>query len=110
MTVIHKSLAAGRWQTYSLMEQLGNVGSEVDRALHWAAKHDDEAMQNAVARALELLDFTIEDPRWRHRLRELTRAREVLADRFFGSNEYQTDDQWLKKYFLEYGLAARKDK
>jgi hypothetical protein len=27
----HRELAAGRWQTLSLAEQLGNVGSEVGR-------------------------------------------------------------------------------
>jgi len=33
--VIHKKLAEGRWFQLSLCEQLGNIGSEVDRALHW---------------------------------------------------------------------------
>ena len=28
----HPSLATGRWQTLTLIEQLGNVGSEVERA------------------------------------------------------------------------------
>jgi hypothetical protein len=31
-------LAAGRWQSFSLMEQMANVGGEVDRALRWAGK------------------------------------------------------------------------
>src|SRR5262249_58126211 len=30
-------------------------------------------------RALELLDLTLEDPRWRNRLFEITRARELLC-------------------------------
>ncbi|TSC78477.1 MAG: hypothetical protein G01um101429_750, partial [Parcubacteria group bacterium Gr01-1014_29] len=29
---IHKELAEGRWFQLSLMEQLGNIGSEVGRA------------------------------------------------------------------------------
>jgi hypothetical protein len=33
--VAHPSLAAGRWRTFSLMEQLAHVGSEVERALNW---------------------------------------------------------------------------
>src|SRR2546422_4887086 len=35
----HASLAAGRWQTLTLAEQLGNVGSEVARARRW---HDQD--------------------------------------------------------------------
>lgn len=41
---------------------------------------------------LELLDLTIEDPRWRGtgRLKELLRLREVLCDLFYGDNVYNT--------------------
>ena len=64
----------------------------------------------AVDRALELMDLTIEDPRWRKRLKEILRAREVICDRFYGTNEYRTTDELLQKYFLQFALAARKDK
>ncbi|MDP3793794.1 MAG: hypothetical protein Q8R07_03510 [Candidatus Uhrbacteria bacterium] len=110
MPVIHQGLAAGRWSQFTLMEQLGHVGSEVDRAIHWSVKQSVESSQNAIDRALELLDLTIADPRWRHRLRELTRAREVLCDHFYGSNEYDSSDASLQKYFLDFALAARKNK
>jgi len=35
---MHKELAEGRWFQLSLMEQLGNIGSEVGRALHAQGK------------------------------------------------------------------------
>jgi len=31
--IVHRGLASGRWQQLSLVEQLGNVGSEVGRML-----------------------------------------------------------------------------
>jgi hypothetical protein len=31
----HRDLAAGRWWQLSLAEQLGNIGSEVSRAVRW---------------------------------------------------------------------------
>lgn len=34
----HAELAAGRWHTMSLMEQLGNIGSEVNVLLNGATK------------------------------------------------------------------------
>jgi hypothetical protein len=32
---IHKELAAGRWLEFSFMEQMANIGSEVERAIKW---------------------------------------------------------------------------
>lgn len=38
----HAGLAAGRWTTLTLAEQLANVGSEVDRAIRaWEARRSD---------------------------------------------------------------------
>jgi len=78
----HRELAAGRWWRLSLAEQLGNVGSEVSRATRWQGRNPDMA-RGALHRALELLDLTLADPRHREsraRLREIARARELVAD------------------------------
>lgn len=107
MTIFHKNLASGRWFTFSLKEQLAHIGSEVDRTIYWTNKHDTNAARNAIDRALELLDLTISDPRWRFRLKEILRLRELLCDKFYGSNEYKTPDSFLKDYFLAYAMAIR---
>ena len=77
---IHKELAAGRWFEFSLMEQLANVGTDIERTIRWKQKGNLEYSQKAFERALELLDLTIADPKHRKRLKELTRTREVLVD------------------------------
>ena len=56
MSQQHASLAAGRWQTLPLVEQLANVGSDVARARRWEKK-DPELCEKAFGRALELLDL-----------------------------------------------------
>jgi hypothetical protein len=107
--VQHRDLAAGRWWTLSLAEQLGNVGSEVSRAARWTTRNPELA-QGALYRALELLDLTLDDPRHRRspaRLREIARAREVVADFFAGPNQYQSTAASVQKYFDAYALAAR---
>ena len=76
----HASLAAGRWQTLPLVEQLANVGSDVARAHRWQEK-DPQLCEKAFARALELLDLTIADPRWKGRRKELMRVRELCVMR-----------------------------
>jgi len=102
----HRELADGRWQTFSLVEQLANVGSEVERALSWAAKGNADYSERALGRALELLSLTIDDPRHRQRLKELTRLREALHDYFHGENEFGSTPSRWHRYFHAFGMAA----
>ena len=103
----HKAAAAGSWQKFSILEQMGNVGSEVSRASHWQGK-DGKRFWSAVERALELFDLTLEDPRWRGaRLREIALAREVFCDAVLGGKEYNSSLESLDKYFLNFAFAAR---
>ena len=108
MTGRHPELASGRWHTFSLAEQLGNVGSEVSRAVRASELEREGRKASALDRALELMDLTIADPKHRGRLRELCRAREVLCDYFFGDNDYGSTGQSLNRYFLPFGVAARR--
>jgi hypothetical protein len=106
MTVQHRDLSAGRWRTLSFVEQLANVGSEVERALNWRQKQNADYSLLALDRALELLDLTIADPRHNRRLRELTRLRETLVDYFLGDNQYASSEQSWRAYFYAFGYAA----
>lgn len=102
----HRELAAGRWSELPLVEQLANVGSEVGRMLRWRDR-DERLTLAAFERALELLDLTLADPRWRSRLREIARARELLCDAASGGREYGTTLEGLDRYFLAFAVAAR---
>jgi hypothetical protein len=107
MNFIHQELAKGKWFTLTLMEQLANVGSEVERTIRASKNNNPVQKEKAFYRALDLLDLTIIDPRWRTRLKEITRAREVLCDLFYGDNIYNTSFDSISKYFLYFGIAAR---
>lgn len=89
----HEELAAGRWQELSFAEQIGHIGSEIERAINWKKKEDAAYSQMACEGALELLYLTIDDPRYRRRLRELVGLKEVLLDRFMGENQYRSTDE-----------------
>ena len=102
----HKSLSEGEWRKLSLLEQLGNIGSEISRAGRWQGQ-DEELFNGAVERALELFDLTLEDPRWRKRMREIARAREVFCDTVFGKKEYQSSLEDLLRYFDQFAYAVR---
>lgn len=110
MTFLHKEMAAGRWHTMTLHEQLGNLGSEVHRVVMWKEKDVKEA-ERAFERALELFDLTLTDPRWlaARRLKEIFRAREFFCAAHLGQPRGMTL-QDLDDYFFQYALAARKDR
>ena len=106
---VHASLAAGRWQTLTLVEQLGNVGSEVDRALRAREHGKLDRMERALDRALELFDLTATDPRWNlAKRREILRAREQFCRVFFDSDAEADLPDYLTKYFLQFAVAARR--
>jgi hypothetical protein len=106
MSPIHGDLAAGRWLSLSLIQQLANVGSEIERTIRWRTKGQPETARRAFERALELLDLTLADEKNRTRLRELTRLREALADYFWFDNEYGSSDAAWQRYFHAFTYAA----
>lgn len=106
MAFQHKALAGGRWYQLSLMEQMGNIGGEVSRALHWKNR-DEKLFLGAVERALDLFDLTLEDSRWKGRLREIARAREVFCDAVYGGKLYKSSLPDLVRYFDQFAYAAR---
>ncbi|MCX5716198.1 MAG: hypothetical protein NTV07_04995 [Candidatus Omnitrophica bacterium] len=109
MSYQHKSLAAGRWERMPLIEQMANIGSEVERALNWRAKNNEDYCRKAFERCLELLDLTLESTKSGPRLKEIARVREALVDYFLGPNEFMSTDASWRKYFLGFTYAARKD-
>ena len=109
MGLQHKSLAQGRWGQLGFLEQMANIGSEVERALNWRVKNNAAYAQQAFERGLELLDMTLDGLKDMGRLKELARVRECLVDYFFGANEYGSTQVSWKEYFLCFTYAARRN-
>lgn len=110
--VIHQDMANGRWYSMNICEQLGNVGSEVGRAINWEKKGNIVQKENALERALDLLDLTLDDNRWHEfpgRVKEISLARALVADVFYGKNEFNSDKDSLEKYFNQFAMAARRN-
>ncbi len=108
---LHAGLASGRWWTLTLAEQLGNAGADVGRAVRAKEEGDKERFNAALDRALELLDLTLADTRWRGpRLREIARTREVVCDFLIGDNIYRSTPESLDAYFVGFAISARRDR
>ncbi|MDI6730982.1 MAG: hypothetical protein QME05_00180 [Candidatus Margulisbacteria bacterium] len=107
MNTQHKELSSGRWQKLNFIEQMANIGSEVERAISWRKKNKINYSQMAFDRALELLDLTVADNKNIRRLKEILRIREMMVDYFSFDNIYHsTAEQW-QKYFYSFNYAAR---
>ena len=109
MNYQHKELAEGRWAKLTFFEQMANIGSEVERALSWKEKNNIEYSQKAFERALELIDLTLENTKGLPRLKEIARVRESLVDYFFGVNQFESTEDFWRKYFFSFTFACRKN-
>jgi len=93
------------WQSHDIYYQMGNIGSEVGRAMKWKDLNKSRA-EAAAKRALELLDWSLSDIKNKKYLKEIALVREVFADSFYGDNQYhQTAETW-DRYFLPYAASA----
>lgn len=94
-----------KWQSMSIFDQMGNIGSEVGRALNAKRNGNTKNMEGAFYRGLDLIDATTENlvQQRSPRIKEVLRAREVFAESVLTDNE----DPTLEKYFMEFAVAAR---
>lgn len=103
----HKDLYES-WKTKTLAYQMGNIGSEVSRAIR--NKDKPARFQGAFDRALELFDLTIlclsEKADTVGSLREVCRAREEFCD-FFNGNSFNTDSERMIRYYDQFAMLAR---
>ncbi len=97
------------WARRSIFDQMGNIGSEVGRAIAAHRRGNAKREAKAVDRAFDLFDATIaclvqqRSPR----AREVLVARDEFAKLFFGDS-FDRDADALERYFAAFAVAARK--
>jgi hypothetical protein len=92
----------------NLVQQMANIGSEVNRALTWQKKGKEEFSRNAVIRALELLDLSLDSAEAFPSIKEFARLREAIVDYFICENIFKSSDMAWRRYFGCFERAARK--
>jgi hypothetical protein len=85
---------------------MGNIGSEVGRAISAKKRGKEKWMQSAFYRGMDLFNITAQQ--WVKtnpaRLKELLYAREQFA-KYIEDGE---EDSTLERYFFQFALVARK--
>ena len=97
------------WMASSFAFQMGNIGSEVSRALKNFDK--PKRFEGAFKRALELYDLSIEcavKKKHKGELKELCRAREEFCD-YFNGNSFETNPRMMQKYYDQFAMLALKE-
>jgi hypothetical protein len=101
------SINRERWLQLTFAEQMGNIGSEVGRAISAEKRGDEASKDGAIARAIDLFDATSvhlaaqKSPR----LKEVLRAKDQFLQLFFGDNFADADK--VEDYFMQFAIAAR---
>jgi len=106
MNTFHKDIKTA-WFSYSIFEQMANIGAEVGRSINWKKKNNEQMSKNAFYRSLELIDFTVADSKNLGRLSEILKMREILVDYMIGKNIYKSTEENWTKYFYPFNLVAR---
>ena len=97
-----------QWAQLSIFEQMGNIGSEVGRAISAQRRGKTERVEGAIYRALDLFDATTEAlvKEKSPRTREVLRARDEFL-RLFYDGTFETDSDNIERYFTQFAIAAR---
>ena len=105
----HPELADGRWSEMSFEEQMGNLGSEISRAVKSKARGDQDRAIHAANRAIELFELSIDcNVQYPGRLKELCVGKEEFCDYVFNDNSFGTDPKMMMRYYDQFALLARK--
>ena len=98
-----------RWKQLTFNEQMGNIGSEVGRAII-AHRNGNTARENrAIDRAIDLFSATAEaliGTKYSYRLKEVFRARDEFLRLFFDGTFEQSSSS-IERYFMYFAYAAR---
>lgn len=78
----HSKLSIDKWFSLPAHHHVLMIAAELNRAKNWIEKGDWNHVRSCYERAFELVDLTVNDPKWRGKIRELLRFREMLAEMY----------------------------
>ncbi|MFC1770343.1 hypothetical protein ACFLZV_00505 [Candidatus Margulisiibacteriota bacterium] len=105
---IHQDLADTLWFKLSLSDQLANIGSEFSRAYQAKKNHKEKRFEPAFLRMLELLNLTLNDPRWKgYRKQEIARLKENILENLNLQTTNLSAIANLEKYFYYFGISRK---
>mgnify|MGYP005725221175 CR=1 FL=1 len=99
---------ADRWNEFSFPEQMGNIASEISRAIRFENEGDEKHRRSSLLRVLEIIPLTIDSQESQRNVKELCRLHEIVADWLIQSRVYSVEPVALKNYALGF-VKLRKE-
>lgn len=98
-----------RWAGLDIFNQMGNIYSEVGRSFKNRGLANKKDHDEAVARAIDLFDATIQalNDKRSPKAKEVLRAKEQFLAIVKDSKASQSSIQSLDRYFMQFAIAAR---
>ncbi len=81
-----------RYASFSADDQIGHMVSDLNKAKYFK-KENPQSAKNHLYRALILLDYIIDDPKWLDKLCELLRLRESIGSLIVNDCPYGSIEQ-----------------
>ena len=104
-----KESSSSRFAQLPLIKQLAHVGAEIHRAHNWEEKKDTASRNNALERAIDLMDAVLEGS-LSHRTKEIARLKEIICGCYAGQSESNVSLSLLDNYFLTLAIYTRNQK
>jgi hypothetical protein len=98
-----------KWAKLDIFNQMGNIYSEVGRSFKTLSQPDQKLHTEAMSRAIDLFDATIQalTAEKSARAKEVLRAKEQFMAIMSEDNASQESINSLDRYFLQFAIAAR---
>lgn len=96
----HRTLTVEKWRNFGVTKQVLMIANELNRAEHSTVGGDFEEATNALERALELVDLTVDSASKKSVVRELIRFRELLALQYIKKEKSAVEIGALQKVLL----------
>ena len=96
----------------SIMEQMGNISSEVGRAINAKKQNNKQNLENSIIRTLDLFDATIAEliNTKSIRLKEILMSKDQFLTIINKESPSIDELNSLDRYFTHYAIAARLNK
>ncbi len=107
--MINYKVDRAKWSKMSIFDQMGNISSEVGRAISAKKQNNKKNMDNAVFRALDLFDATTEEliKKKSARSKEVLRSKDQFLTIIYEKNPKPEELNSLDRYFMHFAVAAR---
>lgn len=101
-----------RWAKLSIIDQMGNISSEVGRSFNARRQGQAENENLAMVRALDLFDATIDGlvASKSIRSKEVLRSKDQYLSALLNPNFDENAGASIEKYFMQFAIASRLNK